>query len=210
MTPDEAVTLITNRLGNRGTAFNTEAIAEMQAAQRELEELPEPPWFLLTYNTSLATVAGTRTVSVPSGFLMEDIYSQLWVVDTEGVKHRVTKKDYDTLQGSKHLTESKIPEFFALQNDSLYFFPLPDRVYSLEWFYYTKDPTTIVAGGDTNLWLTHAARAIYTLAGYNLALFMRFNESAAVFYSEHQRALGQLMIRDEARRQAALEAYMGG
>lgn len=208
MIRDDAVNLLADRLGNRGDTFDTQIINEMQAAQVRLEMLPQVPWFLLFHDTTLATVADAKTVTLPTKFLMEDEYSQLFIVDDSGNHFRVAKKSYDNLRGSMHFDSNSLPEFFALQKNTMYLFPTPSGVNSFDWFYYQKDSTL-----DTNIeneWLTYAPEIIMAAAGLKIARFMRSAELIQIFQQDYADALTELMLQDEARRQAALESYMGG
>ncbi len=208
MTRDEAVSLLEDRLGNRGTTFDTLIVTEMKAAQTRLEMLPQLPWFLLYHDTGLVTVAGTKTVALPSAFLMEDEYSQLFIIDSLGNYTRVVKKSYDTLRGSGHFTTNDLPKFFALQKTTLYLWPTPDAVLSLDWFYFAQDTT--LGSNVENEWLKYVPELLVAAAGLRVARYMRSAELIQLFDVDYKSALAEMLIQDEARRQSALDAYMGG
>ena len=214
MLPDAAVDLIANRLGNRGAALDSQIITELQAAQIEMEATPELPWFLLKYDSALTMTASTATSAVPSDFVLEDDYGGMFGIDTvsNSATKRIVKKDFDTLQGKKtaFFNDADFPEFYALQNATFYWYPTPDKAYTYALWYYRADPTTISAGGVTNLWLTHAPNVLYNLAGFNIARYLRFPEVASLFEADYRAAHGQLIAKNEARRQAAMLSEMGG
>ena len=214
MTPDRAVELIANRLGNRGSSLNAQIIVELQTAQIDLEQRPELPWFLLNYADTLTMTVSTASSAVPSDFLMEDDYGGIFGIDTgdSSATKRVVKKDFDTLQGRKtaFFSTNNFPEFYALQNASFYWYPTPDAAYTYALWYYRQDPTTIVAAGATNLWLTNAPDVLYNLAGWNIARYLRFPEAVPFFEADFKVAFAQMMAKTEARRQAAFPLDMGG
>lgn len=209
MTRDEAVDLIAARLGNRGDTFDAQIVTEMQTAQIKMEELPELPWFLLYNDTSLTTAANTKTLALPSGFLLEDDFSEMFVIASDGSYHKVKKGDYSTLRGSAFFNSASRPERFALQGSTLYFFPTPDAAYSLEWFYYKAD-TTLSAGSTENAWLTYAPGVLIAQTGIQLARYLRDPAGVSIFNAEYNEAIARMWTRHEARRQAALDAFLGG
>ena len=208
MTRDEAVALLEDRLGNRGTTFDALIVTEMKAAQTRLEMLPQLPWFLLTHSTDLATVSGTKTVELPSSFLMEDEYSQLFLIDDDGNFRRVIKKTYDTLRGSGHFDSDSLPIFFALQKSTLYFFPTPSGGNTIDWFFFAQD--TVLSSNVENEWLKYVPELLVAAAGLRVARYMRSAELIQLFTQDYKDALGEMLLQDEARRQASLDAYMGG
>ncbi len=210
MTRDEAVSIIEDRLGQRGTTFDTQIITEMKAMQVQLERMPTLPWFLLYHDTSLVMVAETQTVTVPSGFLLEDDYSYMYVIDTDAssTTKRCVKGTYDELKGSSYFGTNKLPERFALQKKELYFFPTPDAAYSIDWFYYAAD--TVLSTNVTNEWLTEAPELLISKTGLKIARYLRNVDLIALFKEDYNEALALMWAQDEARRQAALDAYMGG
>src|SRR3990167_114833 len=125
---------------------------------------------------------------------------------------RIVKKDFETLERNKTVffNDADFPEFYALQNATFYWYPTPDQAYTYALWYYRKDPTTISAGGAANLWLTDAPDVLYNLAGWNIARYLRFPEFAPMFEMDYKQALLRMMAKDEARRQAAFDAELGG
>jgi len=208
MDRDSAVALIASRLGNRGTALNAQIILELQAAQEELEGLPGLPWFLLFHDTSLTMVANVETLTVPSGFLLEDDYSRMFLIGTDGGYRTVTKSDYDTLRGSSFLTGSGYPEKFALQGNTVHFFPTPNVAYALDWHYYKA--ADVLTTNIENAWLASAGGVLINFAGMRIARFLRDQQAVTIFKEDYLTALDRLNKHDEARRQAALDAFLGG
>ena len=208
MLRDAAVAIIASRLGNRGSAFDATIVTEMQAKQTDLEQEGQLRWFLLTQNTALSTTAATKTLAAPSGFLMEDDYAGFWVIGTDGVYNRIKKKDYDTMRGSEFHDENGLPEAYSLQGSTFYFWPTPDIAYSLQLNYYVAD--TVLSSNVTNQWLTYAPGLLIAETGLEIAKSFRDDEAIKYFGSARNEALRRLWNQDEARRQAGLEAVMGG
>ena len=173
-----------------------------------MEELQQLPYFLLNYDTSLKTVANTQTISTPTGFLLEDDYSEMFVKDTDGNYTRVIKENYATLRGSIHFDTNKLPEFFALQGTTLHFFPIPNAIYSLDWHYYKAD--TVLSSNVANAWLNNASGVMIGKAGMLMGRFMRDPMILKLFEADFVSSLDRLWKTDEARRQAALLTQMGG
>ncbi len=210
MTRDEAVAVIAARLGNRGSTFDTQIVTEMKLMQTELEQMPMLPWFLLVHDTSLATVAEMQTVAVPTAFLLEDDYSHMFITDNAASPSttRVVKGTYDDLKGAKFYGTNKLSERFALQKETLYFFPTPNDAYSLDWFYFGAD--TVLSTDVENEWLKRAPELMISRTGLKIARFLRDQGAQELFQADANEALNKMWAQDESRRQAALDAYMGG
>jgi hypothetical protein len=199
MTGQEAVDLLLGRCGNNtDTTFATLALAELKAAQTELEGEAFKPWFLEQfYTTAFATTANTESVALPSTFLLPKDEGGLWYQDTtittpdQWVK--IERDGYSAIQAYYKDSVSGPPEKYDIVLNTLYFRPFPDAAYSLKMYGFFAD-SAITLGG-TNLWFTHAAdyviaRAGFRLAGYNL----QNKELANTFGSD------VLLARDRLRR----------
>lgn len=210
MNRDDAVTLISGRLGNRGAAFNATIITELQYAQETMEQMPQLPWFLLNHDESLVTVAETRTVSVPTGFLLPDDNSGLFIIDSDGGYNVIIKDDYETLRKSTYWETGStgLPEFYALQGTELYLFPSPSEALSLDWFYYKADDA--LTSNIENKWLESATGVLVNSAGMNLARFLRDRDAMGLFSGDYTASITQMWAQDTARQQNGLSAYLGG
>lgn len=211
MDRDTAVERIASRLGNRANVFNDTIIAEMTAKQTELEHMPQLPWFLLAKNSSKSTTAGDNTIIVPSDFLMEDGDAEQWVKDSSGGYNRMKKLPYGILRGSSRFgpnTETGLPAYYALQEDTMFLFPTPNANYSLELRYYAAD--TVLTTNVENQWLKHAHDVLIAETGFEMAKFLRDEAAIAYFGEARARAMERMVKQDEARRQANLDTYIGG
>ena len=208
MLGSEAVSIIAARLGNRGTVFNTQILTELNAAQEEMQTGAQLPWFLLNHDTTTVTVAATKTLAVPTGFLLEDDYGKLFLVDADGGYNLVVKNDYDVLRKSPFFDTSAIPQQYALVEDVLFFYPTPDIAYTFDWHYYKNDNDVTTAA--ENAWLKNAPMVLLNKAGMEIARFLRDSQAVALFSENYSRAIGAMWVRDEARRQAGAQLSMGG
>lgn len=203
-----AVSTIAARLGKRGATFNNEILLELQAAQEELETGPQMPWFLLNHDTTTATVADTKTIAIPTDFLLEDDYGKMFIVGTDGGYNLCQKNDYDTLRRSGFFETNKIPEQYALQDAIVSFFPTPDAAYTLDWHYYKRDDALTTAAA--NAWMTEAPMVLLNKAGLEMARFLRDQNAVGIFDANFARAVASMWARDEARRQAGATPSMAG
>lgn len=202
-----AVSVIANRLGQR-TDLDSQIIAEMQLAQVRLEHKPELPWFLLKASSALATTATSREVTLPTDFLREDEDGTIWLTTTAGTLVKLVKDDYDKLLDSTWLDEEGQPSHFALKGGKWYMFPEPQLVYALSTFYYGK--ATVLSTDIENSWLANAPELLIAETGLRVARFLRDPEYVSLFQSDITEATRDLITENEARKQAAREAYMGG
>ena len=203
-----AVSTIAARLGKRGTAFDSEILLELQAAQEEMETGPQLPWFLLNHDTTTATVLDTKTIAMPTDFLLEDDYGKMFIVDTDGDYNLCRKNDYDVLRKSVNFSTSGVPEQYALQDAIVSFFPTPNAAYTLDWHYYKRDDALTAAAA--NAWLTDAPMVLLNKAGLEMARFLRDQSAISIFDANYARAVAAMWARDEARRQAGMQLTMGG
>ena len=207
-TRNEIRDLISARLGNRGSGFDTQIETEIKFAQVEQEAFAQLPWFLINYDTSQATAANTKTITIPTDFLMEDDYTQLAAVHTDGSYRKLYKDDYDSLRTSTFFETNRFPEQYAIVGDTVFFFPTPDAAYSLDWHYYKK--ATVLSSNAENSWLANAPGVLLNKAGMQMARFLRDANAIGIFTQDYGMALKQMYDFDEARRQAAMKLEMGG
>ena len=182
MTRDEAVSLMLEQLGFR-TDLSSNCITHLKLAQIQLEKGPTKPWFLISAQLSLATIAGTETVAVPTGFIQEYDQATLKYVpdDSEGLADEVdlVKGTYDVLRVNFREVESGAPQAYALMNGNFHIFPLPDAVYSLKLIQYTKD--TVLDTNIENAWLRESPKLLIGAAGKELAAALRDSAAMATF-----------------------------
>lgn len=206
----EAITLLKFRLGSRTDAdLNTTIPIEMGQAQTELEHSGEPPWFLLSDDTLLNTVAADRKLSVPLDFLLEADEDCLWVQDTAGNFSPLEKGELDASLLYWGATQG-LPSGYALAGQYFQLFPIPDQVYTIRMKYYAADtsPATM-ATTATNLWLTWAADLLLARTGRRMATYLRDTELAQVFLAEESQAVERLR-KETAARESANRSWSKG
>jgi len=191
-----ALTLLKFRLGSRTDADLDVLIPlEMDQTQFELERGGEPPWFLLSSETTLTTVAATREVAVPADFLLEADDDSLRYIDANGGVTELEKGEYDASILYWGDTQGA-PAGYTLTGQEFQIFPLPDAAYTLKLRYFAQDtlPSTMAVGA-TNLWLTWAPDLLMARTGRRLASYLRDTELLAVFAQEE--ILAQTRLRNE-------------
>lgn len=196
----EALTILKFRLGSRTDAdLDTIIPVEMTQAQFELENSGEPPWFLLTDDVDLATVANQRYVNPPADFLLESDDNKIWYIDSSGGQNKLDKGEFDASL-EYWGADTGAPAGYALLGTRFELFPLPDAVYTLRLKYYAADTTpSTLAVGATNLWLTHAPDLLLARTGRRMATYLRDSELVKVFSGEEMVAQNRIMVLSAAR-----------
>lgn len=178
MTRDEAVTLILNRVGQRGgaaspvdTDLKTQVETELRFTQEQLElgTLGYLPWFLETIFTDagFVTSASTELVAVPSGFIREldEERVTFFFQDTtqDDTWRPLEKLDYD--EGKTEFGEAAAakPEAYTIVGLSYSLWPAPDAVYPLKALIYKGD--TVLSSNVQNNWLKYAGMLMIGLTG---------------------------------------------
>lgn len=208
MTRSEAVSLIMLRLGKR-TGLETEIVLELKQAQKDLEQAPALPWFLIKESVGLTTSAGSRVVVLPSDFLRESTTTKAWITTSDGVQ-LLHKEDYDALRGIAAEDESYLEAwYYALVGKNLYIFPEPDSAMAIEMFYFAADDE-LIADATENDWLTYASSVLVSLTGYRVARTLRDQEAMQMFQQDYQQGLAELTGSTIARGEAAMNSIMGG
>lgn len=192
-----------SRFTNVATSFEAYIEAEIQAAQERLETGPLLFDFLKTRTTSIATVASTQTVTLPSDYLrlrpIEDAPVRI-TVDTKTV--RLGKFSYEHLHELYGDTEGT-PRAYAQEGDKLYLFPTPDAVYALNIAYYKSDVTLEEGTTETNLWTRFAPEYLMAETGVVMSMgYLRNKEAAVLFGGMRQEARQNAIHANIAREEA--------
>jgi len=185
----------------------------MQIRQSTMwERRADLPWFLLKASSSLATVAGTRAVALPSDFIREYEEGELWLTDSDGYSNTVVKDLYARLRsrftpdGGEQ--DSGKPDSYAIVGSSFYLFPLPDAVYPLDMFYYAS--AAPLTADIENVWTLYAADFVAADVGLLVARHLRDESGVRFFSDDLSMAEKRMFVDNEARKHAAFRAYMGG
>lgn len=209
MTGADAIALISARIGNRtGATIQAQMLLELRAAQTRLEHSGELPWFLKTLDTSKSTAANVRTVAGQAGMLRE-ADSGLFITDSSGNVTEVFKKDYRVLRtNNSDFVDNALPQFYDLLNGSFYFFPIPNAVLPLEYWYYAAD-TTINNDGTTNKWLTNTPDLVIAEAMIPVARFLRDQDLVQLALNDMKSEMARLIMANTAYDEANRSRYLG-
>lgn len=155
------------------------------------------PWFLQSDPVDIVTVSGNAKVDYPVNYLSELEDSTLWYLGDDAAWHKLIKKSYDYIL-EKNI-ESGPPKYFAVGASNFFIGPVPDAVYTLRFRYYKKD-TTLVADGDTNLWLTYAPDLVLAEVGLKICRYHTVDDRAKMeFAQEAAEARQRLFVLHEAK-----------
>lgn len=197
MTLTEFVALLQQRCGSRDD-LETRIKSELTLVQAITLERTGAfiPWFLQSDPTDLATVSGNAQVAYPADYLGELEDSMLWYQDTDLAWHKLNKKSYDYIL-EKNL-DPGAPKYYAVGASNFFIGPVPDAIYPLRFRYYKKD-TTLVADGDTNLWLTYAPDLVLAEVGLKICRYHTVDDRTKMeFAQEAAEARQRLFVRHEA------------
>ncbi len=210
MLPSVAVSTIARRLGDRGTAFDTEIQLELASAQEEFESGGFLPWFLLVQATG--TITGpASTLAVPTGYIMDSEWEGgLRIAGDGGQSQPIGKRPYAMLKDREptYYANSGAPEAYAISGDNAYIFPSTavDRAY--EWWHFASAADLDFTLDTEEKWIKYAPQALIGKAGMELALTISHTEAYTIFERTFGRAWGALIARSTAREQANLTSEM--
>jgi len=217
MTRAEAVTLIQRQLAFR-TNLEDEIIAELQAAQIQLEAEAIKPWFLVSEDSYIDTTSDEQRVAVPSDFIEEVDEAVLRYVpdDVSGDDPEIDliKGDYDELRKTYSdedtgTVEAGAPEAYALLGNYFRIFPTPDDTYTLHMIYYKQD-TTLSTNVENN-WLKYVPYLLMGVAGQQIAGGpLRDKDAFAIFQSWEAKGRDALMRKNTSRDVANRNLQIGG
>lgn len=212
MTRDEIISLVQDRMTR--TDNTAQAQAEIKMAQIELERNAFLPWFLITIDDSLATVADTETVALPTGFIREPDEEEtcVWIEDQSTTPYQYTKliktHTYAEILAKYRYDENQEPKAYYVEAASNYRFrPIPEAVYPLRVMCYVKD--TVLSSNITNSWCTHAPDLVAARLGMLLTRYDVDKTMYEMFKDDYNTAMARLQVQDEAYRMAGLDAVMG-
>ena len=204
--------IIAQRLGNRGTALDTQIVLELQQAQIELELFPELPWFISTRNTSLSTTADSNTVTLPSTFIMVDEDKGFLITTSSGDKKELLKTEHKTGTVDEFLGNTDtntLPEQYDILIQTMYLYPTPNAVSALELHYFDQDDV-LSASTTENLWSKWAPDMLIAYAGERVARFNGFDNATAQFSTDFSNAFARMTRQNIARSMMDSNAKMGG
>src|SRR5688572_23518046 len=178
--------------------------------QEKLEGGALMPWFLLTDELSLATVANLRSVAVPSDFLREweDYPLTYYDVTAEDPYIELDKDEFNYLREQFGSSETGPPQAYSLDGQVYSMFPTPADIYTLTTRYFAKDEVLTDSVLENN-WTEHATDVLIAELGMMLSAGRRDPAINQYFATEAGRAHRRLLAFDEARKQALRDARRG-
>lgn len=208
LTKAQMRTRLHRKLGNRSD-LATNIDDALGDAQDQLEADPHlMPWWMEKDTEVLAanisTVANTKTVAVPTGFLMETEDGGFFREDSSADSGyvKLVKDDFDALLASGTYSGTGKPKRYALKDDTLYLFPTPDAVYTLRGVFFKADDV-LSGDSDTNGWSTHASRLLMSLAGLEVAEELGYSRHKEEFTNRYNKSYSDLKKQIVQRRLAA-------
>ena len=214
MTSAEMITLVKNRLHRPG-ATEADILAEIQAAQRELEQRQQLPWFLLRLVKNLYSADDVRTMGVPPDFLRESEEAHaLWYVPSSGADHvPLQKEEYDVLYAAYGETKG-LPVAYSLRyrhdanpDTLIYLFPKPNGAYNYYLWCYLAAP--VLDANSSNVWTINAPDLLINKAARDIAINFRDFEAASYFDKAYQQSFGMLMATHFQRKEAGRRIEVG-
>lgn len=137
-------------LQTRGYATDTATAQSelLNSVYRRIIGMRRWPWLEVANNTALSTVAGTVSVdidAVVSDFLHLDAVRLTFGTDYLEPEY-IRPQEYRELAHSYR--DQGAPRYWTRIDDDLYFWPTPDKAYTIN-LDYTKDPPDLTADGDS-------------------------------------------------------------
>jgi len=167
----EAITIIKRGLGFRQTQ-DAAIVAALKEAQRDLELGQTLPNWLLVFDEAVVTTVGVATVALPTGFLRFHEDYPLYVIDDEGRRVSVPRKQQvEARDAYGSVTDGATRVFVQDTKARLTLLPTPTTVYSLYVTYYKA--AVVLDSEVENLWLKNAPNYLVGMAGLKVAADLR-------------------------------------
>ena len=201
------------RFQNR-SALSDQIDDALTIAQQRLETggLPDTaggflPWFLVTDNKTIVTVAGNDTVTLPTGFLREEEeFGGFFIKTSAGTWKQLVKDDFNVLNNAE--LGAGVPTSYALVGENMILFPTPAAIETLRGMYFAED-SALEADNETNKWSKYASSLLIAGAGYIVAQNVRYPSHMTEFAAEMQALFSALTRAHTARMEAMRDASMG-
>ncbi len=142
-------------------------------------------------DTTLTTTADQKTVDLPSDFGYE-VSLTTTVSDYTYPVRKTTLAYLEKLYISSNVTQW--PTLYAIFDDDIYLYPIPDDSYALVLAYY-QNLTTLSNSSDSNAWTTTAEEMIESHALWWLASKVMRNQELAGSYKTAERLAYQQLQR---------------
>lgn len=180
MLQSEAVTRIQDGLGfvSRQEA---KIILRLKEAQRELEKGKTLPPFLLQETQTLALLANTATVALPTRFLrIDDSFRPYFVATGETAPTFLSVKRSFTDALEANVEEGATgPRVMVIRRTAIDFINNADKNYTVYWQYYKG--AVVLDSNIENEWLANAPEWLIGEAGWRMAMDARDTQGVQIF-----------------------------
>lgn len=194
------------------TNLDAEIVQAMVEQQQDLERNSELPSFLRKKYTAFATAVGIQTVSAPADFIREWDNDVISITATDGTTswiQELRKDDDNTLRLRWPVTDgTNLPMGYSRLDKTFYFYPTPDKIYTLEGSYYAKDQ--VLATNIENAWLRELPFLLIARAGLMLAAALRDKDALGLFAEMNSDQTAKLHVTTTADDQAGAKPVIGG
>ena len=200
---DVIIDLVAAKIGNR-TDQDANILLGLKLGQAsDMEGGDFLPWFLKAWDTGLATAADTETIALPDDFIRfpEEDDGGLWLTSEDGVKIEIIKNDLSAMRRRYKSETRGFPRYYDIDEDYIYFAPIPDQVYTGEAFYYKKQAEPAATG--SNKWSVWAPDLCIALGARHTLEIL--GEDYSTQFPSIERARMRLLAQDTARRTAGQE-----
>lgn len=169
MTRDEIVTQVKLLLGHR-TDLTSIIQAQISIQQNHLErevKWERYPSFLLTERADTVLTIEDDRLQKPSDWIADVEEDGLYVIDSEGTEHLLTKTEYNKLRLTYGNDDPGLPQAYATMGDYYRVLPVPDVGYTMRMIYYQSQPlmSDVVT---SNRWSINAANCLIGRVGLML------------------------------------------
>jgi len=156
-TNSEILNNIAGRLGGRtAPTFRATVLFELMQKIYQLEQGPNPPWFLESYETG-QVVIGQNYISVPTGFIREVEEHVLKVKNSDGGWFELRKCTIEDLEKATESEVNAFPQGYALVGARFYLGPTPDQNYDYKILCFKHSPQVFDNNIEaSNPWLVEA------------------------------------------------------
>lgn len=144
-------------------------------------------------NTTLSTVAGVQSVTLPSDFLEAENLT-LSNTSPPGALTVVTPEYIDRKYPDAYYTDQ--PRVYTIIGDTLVFGPTPDGVYTVALSYYQR--FTALSTASTNWLLTNHPTVYLNACLVEGSAYLMDADKAQAYESRYQAAINDLQFRDDA------------
>lgn len=203
MTRDEIIALIRDRLAFNESLNEAIILRHLDVAQARYEQnagRTPRPWFTLDTTNTVATVADTRTIALPSDFIEFDEEWPLTILDSGGVTYPLERKSFDVLVADTDLATA-MPTHYAVGDSQLWLYPKPDAVYTINLPYYKRLPQ--LSTTTTSDWFVEFPMLLVEEAVLSIARSTR--DEMAIKLSEVKLFRDDYLVRVEERKQSLRE-----